>query len=166
MSYRVLVLPQIQRMTPRVLRKIRDLVAGGATIVGPKPVSSPSLEGYPGADDQVRALADEVWGDLDGVMRNRRYFGKGVVIWGPLAMSLSFPKDFEFAGPLDADVAWIHRRAKDANIYFVANRTDRQIDGDARFAVVDREPELWHPDTGFTEPAEYSIESLRTTVRL
>ena len=36
MSYRVLVLPEIDRMTPRVMRKIRELVAGGATVVGPE----------------------------------------------------------------------------------------------------------------------------------
>ena len=45
-------------MTPQVLRKIRDLVAGGATMSGPKPVASPSLEDYPDADAEVRALAD------------------------------------------------------------------------------------------------------------
>ena len=34
MSYRVLVLPVTDRMTPRVLRKVRELVMGGATVVG------------------------------------------------------------------------------------------------------------------------------------
>ena len=36
MSYRVLVLPEIDRMTVPVLQRIRDLVAGGATVVGPR----------------------------------------------------------------------------------------------------------------------------------
>src|SRR6185436_4574016 len=99
MSYRVLVLPQIDQMTPAVLRKIRELVAGGATVVGPKAIRSPSLAGYPGADEEVRALAADIWGDLDGVMRNKRYFQKGMVIWGlPLAdvlSSMRVTKDFE-----------------------------------------------------------------------
>ena len=67
MSYRVLVLPEdVDRLTPPVLRKIRDLVADGATVVAPRPKSSPSLTGYPAADDEVRAIANEVWGAIDG----------------------------------------------------------------------------------------------------
>ena len=47
MSYRVLVLPQTDRMRPELLRKIRELVLGGAVILGPKPEASPSLQNYP-----------------------------------------------------------------------------------------------------------------------
>jgi len=114
MSYRVLVLPQIDRMTPPVLKKIRELAAGGATVVGPKAVKSPSLAGYPDADGELQSLAADVWGDLDGVSRNQRFYGKGRVVWGlPLAdvlASLQLPKDFESSRALDADLPWIHRR--------------------------------------------------------
>ena len=84
MSYRVLVLPpNIDRIRPELLRKIRELVAGGVTLVGPKPTGSPSLQGgYSNADLEVQALAHEVWGDLDGAQRNRHYYGKGLVAWG------------------------------------------------------------------------------------
>ncbi len=170
MSYRVLVLPQIDRMTLPVLRKIRDLVAAGATIVGPKPVKSPSLVGYPNVDAEVQSLASEVWGDLDGIMRNRHYSGKGQVIWGlPLAnvmTSLPLPKDVECSRVLDAEFPWIHRRAGENDIYFFVNRTDRSQDIDARFRVAGKEAELWHPDTGLNEPATYTIADGRTTVPL
>ena len=45
MSYRILVLPQTDRMRPELLEKIRELVLGGVTLIGPKPVKSPSLQG-------------------------------------------------------------------------------------------------------------------------
>jgi hypothetical protein len=100
-------------------------------------------------------------------MRNRRYYGKGTVIWGlPLTAALTIPKDFDSAGPLDSDLSWIHRRTKDADFYFIANHTDRPFDGQARFRTTGREAELWHPDTGATEPAAYSIDADRTTVPL
>jgi (4-O-methyl)-D-glucuronate---lignin esterase len=191
MSYRILVLPQSDSMRPELLRKIRDLVAGGLTVVGPKPTHSPSLEGYPNADAEVQAVADEIWGDLDGKQRNRRFYGKGLVVWGlPLeqvvaepdpqlinpitdelpqqfaAASLDLPKDAEFAGPLDASIVWIHRRTRDADYYFVANRRDAAQDIEARFRVAGKEAELWHPDTGEVEPASYAIENNRTTVPL
>ena len=78
MSYRVLVLPEIDRMTLPVIKKIHDLVMGGATIVGQKPVRSPSLADYPKVDDEVQSLAAELWGDLDGVTRNRHFVGKRI----------------------------------------------------------------------------------------
>ena len=37
MSYRLLVLPQATTMTPALLRKIKELVEAGATVVGPRP---------------------------------------------------------------------------------------------------------------------------------
>ncbi|MCX6926226.1 MAG: glycosyl hydrolase, partial [Verrucomicrobia bacterium] len=62
MSYRVLVLPEVPTMTPALLRKIRELVKAGATILGPPPVKSPSLSGYPQCDAEVKKLAAEMWG--------------------------------------------------------------------------------------------------------
>jgi len=75
-------------------------------------------------------------------------------------------KDLDYGGPLDADINWIHRRTADADIYFVANHTDAPADISARFRVSGKEAELWHPDTGATEPAEYSITGDLTTVPL
>ena len=63
MSYRMLVLPQVETMTPRLLRKIRELVEAGATVLGAPPAKSPSLQDYPKCDEEVKALAGELWGD-------------------------------------------------------------------------------------------------------
>ena len=170
MSYRVLVLPQTDRMRPELLRKLRELVAGGATVVGPKPLRSPSLAVYPEADAAVQALAAELWGDLDGVSRTTRRYGKGTVIWGlpldQIMTSMGIPKDFEWERGLDADVAWLHRRSGDIDIYYVANLTDRAQAFDARFRARGKEAELWHPDTGEIEPAGYNSAEDRTIVPL
>ncbi|SPE37413.1 Glycoside hydrolase family 2 sugar binding (fragment) [Candidatus Sulfopaludibacter sp. SbA6] len=170
MSYRVLVLPEIDRMTLPVLRKIRALVAGGATVVGPRPVEAPGLTGYPNADREVREIAADVWGDLDGISRTAHLYGKGKVIWGqPLPAILTaehIDKDFESSSALDSNMSWIHRQAGDTDIYFVANRSDGAQNTEARFRVSGREAELWHPDTGKIEPAGYTIANGRTTVPL
>jgi hypothetical protein len=170
MSYRVLILPESRQMTPAVAAKIKQLVAGGAIIVGPRPLGSPSLAGFPECDVQVRALANDVWGDLDGVMRNKRSYGKGAVFWGfPLDQvirEINLPKDFEYSRALDSDVDWIHRRDGGLDLYFVVNHTDQAQDLEARFRVAGKEAELWHPDTGAVEPAGYSIADGLTTVPL
>ncbi|HJZ81271.1 MAG TPA: glycosyl hydrolase [Pyrinomonadaceae bacterium] len=170
MSYRVLALPETDRMTVPVLRKLRELVASGATVVGPRPVKSPSLAGYPESDREVQTIAGELWGDLDGISRTKHSYGKGLVVWGlPLAevlAGLKTPKDVECSRDLDASVPWIHRRAGDVDIYFVVNRSDRPQELEVRFRVSGKEPELWHADTGVIEPADYNSADGRTTVPL
>ncbi|MBI5817597.1 MAG: hypothetical protein HZA88_01290 [Verrucomicrobia bacterium] len=93
MSYRMLVLPQVETMTPKLLRKIRDLVKAGATVLGAPPKRSPSLENYPKCDEEVKALARAIWGEVGvtasagaeppkgGTPTTDRRFGKGRVIW-------------------------------------------------------------------------------------
>ncbi len=170
MSYRVLVLPLTDRMRPELLRKIRELVHGGAIILGPKPTRSPSLDRYPAADAEVRALAADLWGDLDGVSRTIRHVGKGRVVWGwspaETLAAAKITKDFDYARGLDAEIAWLHRRTPDADFYYVANTTDRARDFDARFRVAGRDVELWHPDTGAITPADYTLTDDRTIVPL
>lgn len=171
MSYRVLVLPETDRMTPRVAEKIRELASAGAVVVGPKPSRSPSLSGQPAADEKVAAVAAEVWGDLDGTTRTRRSFGKGRVIWGESLEQVlsgeSVAPDVTFAGPGEDDTpVWIHRRAGDTEIYFVANITEEKKTVRADFRVSGKAPEFWHPDTGTMAPAEYTIAAGRTEVPL
>ena len=170
MSYRVLVLPQIDTMTLPLLRKIRDLVSGGATVVGPPPRKAPGLSGHPENDRDVQALASDLWGDLDGISRTRRVYGKGRVVWGqPLSAVLDLlraPPDFESSGSLDSAVTWTHRRAGLADIYFVANPGTGPVDLTARFRVGGKEAEIWRPDSGAIEPADYAVVDGRITVPL
>jgi len=109
-------------------------------------------------------------GDLDGVSRTKRSYGKGTVVWGlapaDVLASLRISKDVEFSHGLDANVSWLHRRAGDADIYFIANRTDRKQEIHTRFRVSGKEAELWHADTGEIEPAEFSSADGHTTVPL
>jgi hypothetical protein len=92
------------------------------------------------------------------------------VVWGrPLdetLASLGIAKDFEYGRGLDAELAWIHRRAGDIDIYYVANLTDRAQELAARFRVVGREAEIWRPDTGEIEPAGHASEKDGTVVPL
>lgn len=82
-SYRLMVLSRAERMTLATLRKIRDLVKAGATVVGAPPESSPSLSGYPGCDAEVKALAQELWGSLEiPAAVTKRAYGKGALYWG------------------------------------------------------------------------------------
>jgi len=163
MSYALLALPPTDAMTPEVARKIRDLVADGACVVGPRPTRSPSLSDYPDCDAQVRRIGDEVWGDCDGKAVSVHAFGKGRVVWGqPLGDVLSgmgVGPDFTCTAEPGAELLYIHRTAGDADIYFVSNQTPASQAVTCSFRVAGKQPELWRPDTGAIEQAAVFTEA-------
>jgi hypothetical protein len=59
-SYRLLVLPRSETMTPALLRKIKSLVDDGALVMGYLPKRSPSLENQPQSDQEVARLSKEL----------------------------------------------------------------------------------------------------------
>jgi hypothetical protein len=170
MSYSVLVLPNSEMMTIPVLQKLRELVRNGATVLGRKPLRTPGLSGYPASEERLKQLVDDLWGDLDGISRTHRPLGKGQVVWGmPLTSLLELlkvPKDVEYSKPLDAEISWIHRRSGDMDIYFIVNRTDRELRTDVRFRVAGKVAEIWDPVTGHTNLVSYSSETKTTIVPL
>ena len=148
MRYRVLVLPDTDRMTLPVLEKIQSLVRHGATVYGPKPAKSPSLSDR---DESVPALAAEIWGDCDGVKVTSHHYGQGRVLSGEaIAGALPSAPDFSAAQPA---MKFIHRRAGDAEIYFVSNQRKGARTVECAFRVSGKAPEFWDPDSGRTEMA-------------
>jgi hypothetical protein len=160
MSYGVLALdPNSRHMSLAVLRKIRDLVEGGAAVVGPKPVDSPSL-----ADDQAefRSLADRLWGPGIG---KGKVFGGGTMAEALAALRVA--PDLEYTKPQpDTKLSFVHRALPDGDAYWVSNTLDRAQTLEASFRVKGRAPELWHADTGAVEPASYLMANGRTIVPL
>lgn len=141
-------------MSPEVLKKISELIRNGATVIGAPPEVSAELKGYPGCDEQVRELATEIWGDLDGKNRTERKFGKGRIIWGKTAREVlladGIQPDFSYtkqnSEPEKFD--YIHRTSGESEIYFVVNRTGRTETERFTFRVVGKQPEIWSPVTG------------------
>jgi len=169
MTYSVLVLPQTSEMTLHALKKIEQLISGGATVIGPKPIAASGLSGYPQVDADLHELASNIWGDLDGVSRTVRTYGKGKIVWGQsvkqVLKALNVNPDLSLNGTTD-EVSWIHRKDGETDIYFVVNRTDSPLNLSARFRIGGRKPELWYPDSGSVQPAAYQINDSLTNVPL
>jgi hypothetical protein len=171
MTYRAVVLPDyVDRVTLPVLEKLRDLVSAGAIVIAPRPTGSPSLSDQ-AREPEFRSIVTEVWGPVDGMGSTEHHYGKGKIYWGkPVEEFLAGEKatpDFAYNHPgFDSELVWIHRRDGDQDIYFVGNQKERAEDVRTSFRVEGKEPELWHPDTGAIEPAEYQMENGRTQVPL
>ena len=172
-NYAALILPPDDaNMTPQMLQRIRELVRAGATVVGPRPQHSPSLADFPKCDAQVKKLADELWGKCDGTSVLENTDGKGRIVWGKSLADVfaaqNLKPDFEFTRRgRQPQLAYAHRVAGEADIYFVSNQRRQFDSAECTFRVSGKIPELWHPDTGVIEPAPvWSAQDGRTTVRL
>ena len=157
-EYRVLLLPNLSTMRPEVLKKVGELAAAGATVLGPRPQQSPSLRDIGEGDQTVRKLAEELW--------NGRVFSG--VSFEELFQRIGLPPDFEWrAAAPDAEVLYVHRRVGEAEVYFLSNQKNRFEDVTATFRVPDRAPELLDPATGaMTRPGVFRSEGGRMTVPL
>lgn len=172
-SYALLVLPDSDRMTPESAAKIRKLVKAGATVLGQKPLRSPSLSGYPTCDEKVRSIGDEVWGHCDGKTVTQHAFGKGRVFCG-----LTLKETFDAMGLLpdfsytcvgaQANIRFIHRRSDDGtDIYFLSNQSPGPSDIVASFRVTGKQPELWDAVTGhIADVATFRQEGGKTQLPL
>lgn len=159
MSYRLLVLPDREAVSPAVLRRVGELVAAGATVLGRRPDRSNSLTGYPDCDREVREQAARIWGACDGDKVKTAVHGKGRVFWNvPLneaLMEMGIKPDFTVENFTNDDrsIDHIHRATADQDIYFVSNSSlDRRL-VQCRFrAGGGRVPEFWHPEDGRVVP--------------
>jgi hypothetical protein len=185
-TYRLVVMPRTETMTPALLAKLKELVGDGAIVVGLPPAQSPSLTDYPACDSEVRRIAAELWGDAAAPETwpetlQTRAFGKGRIIYGKELdtqadnlypryeltagiLSGITPPDFDCAG----EVRYTHRTtAQGEDIYFVSSRTDVVQTVTAAFRVADRSPELWNPLTGEMRPLpEYQRQDGCTRIPL
>lgn len=146
-EYSILVLPNTDAMSERMIRRVGELVDAGARVVAQKrPTRSIGLTewnaGGAGAPrtPSYQSLVDSVW-------------AKGVLEC-PVADALShlgIAPDFTSTRQ---DSVYIHRRGRDADWYFVACNNETPVSFEASFRVGGRRPEIWDAVTGGMRPAD------------
>jgi len=182
-SYRLLVIPAVETMTPELLDKIESLVKEGAVIVENPPLKSPSLVNYPECDQQIASKAVLMWGNSTAPVEiSEIQFEKGKIYWGGALSNIKLPElypnydvtaeilkkmgvqqDFESTGP----IRYTHRSTENREIYFVSNKTNERVKALCTFRVGEGIPELWDPLSGETRSlAEFTIENNRMNIPL
>jgi hypothetical protein len=140
-SYRLLALPDRTVISLPVLRKLKEFVDAGATVIGTRPATASGLADFPKSDDEVKQFADNLW-------------GRGRIVSGQTAREalkrLDVKPDFESESPDGAkpEINFIHRRDGDMEIYFIANRSTNAAALNCAFRVPDKAPELWDAVSG------------------
>jgi hypothetical protein len=77
---------------------------------------------------------------------------------------LELNKDVEIENS-DNSIAWTHRKAGDADIYFIANQKNKEQPASISFRVNGKRPEVWDAVTGLTiTPTSWEIANGRVAV--
>lgn len=156
MKYHLLVLPDVEEMTPGILKKVKYLVENGASVVGKPPVRAPGLSGYPESDSEVKKLVGDLWGMNSG---SGGAVGNGRVVAdkspAQVLADMGIKPDFTSSRKINR----IHRNLDDVEVYFVANPDQQSADAVCTFRVTGMKPEVWDPETGRIESVTVFEES-------
>ncbi|MDR3229069.1 MAG: hypothetical protein LBT53_06635, partial [Puniceicoccales bacterium] len=138
-SYAALVLPNSDRITLKLLKKIDELINAGGTVIGyKKPIGTFGLGNYPNGDKEVAALADKIWPS---------------VIVGKTPETVLGEKSIKPTFTADKKVNWIYRTTGDKDIFFIANPASAELLLTADFRTQGGAPELYYPESGKTVAA-------------
>lgn len=149
MEYAVLVLPDQKTMRPELLECIGKLVRDGLTVTGPAPEQSPSLQGFPECDRRVKEMAARLWNSEADLS----FYGHGRVYSEGTPLQKIFD-DLGIKPDLDLEDGeemplFIHRQTSEAQIYFLANSSEKTISISPVFRVSSSlKPQLWNPVNG------------------
>jgi len=163
--YRLLVLPESDRMALDAAKKLHELVDAGGVILGPKPSAREGLQGGEAADKEFARLVGELWGDGS---RQDRSVGKGRVLSGmtvdaALALLNVKPDLAWITGSKDPKIFWHHRTDGRREVYFLANGGTDTFRATISFRTAGRAPEIWDPQTGgIRRPAVFRVVDGRT----
>ena len=144
-SYQVLALPNHRVLSLKALRKIKELVENGATVVGEKPLTTASLVGGAEAEKEREEIVTEIWDKIKPISAKEALKAKGILA------------DCEFINkPEGKIVDYIHRRfdshslrdVENVDYYFISNQNKETIQLKVAFRVTGKQPELWNPVTG------------------
>ncbi len=164
-KYAFIDIPKGDTLLPAVVEKIKKLVDEGAFLVSPKPKASPSLQDYPNADNKIKAIAAEVWGN--GTDHN---YGKG---WVTNSVANAIEKCHLTADCIIEKaeavkhIKYAHRQKDNTHIFYIANTDTKPENVTLSFRVTGLQPEIWQAEDGsITLAPVWKEEGGRTHVQL
>ncbi len=150
-DFSIVVLPGIERIPPATLAKLAEFAKSGGSLIATRRL--PSLgPGFLHQDTERAEVARQV----EDLFKKPSAAGHFVADEGkPLEDELTrlYPPDVAFS-PRLRDVGFIRRHTDTAEIYFIANTSNRRFEGTATFRIKGKNAEWWNLFTGEVTPAE------------
>jgi hypothetical protein len=135
-THKILIVPNAERIPLATLQKISEYAAKGGKVLftGRLPSMAPGLR-EEGETPAIRELAAKFQPTDEAKLGD--------------ALHLALPADFT----LPPEVGVVHRKLPFADIYFLANTSNRAVKGTAAFRIQGKLPAWWDPFTGKTAKA-------------
>lgn len=144
-EYSLLVLPEREDVEPAVLEQVEALLRAGAKVSGRRPRRASGWDPEGKRDAQVREIAARLWGPCEANPQRRTAVGRGMLYCGATEREIlqesGVAADFVYRG--SGSIDYTHRRAGDADLYFLHNRSEEEAKGTAEFRVAGKQAELW-----------------------
>lgn len=143
-SFKVLALSDEETINPEVLKKLRELAAQGAVIIGPKPNGAPGLN-----KDDIAAEIENTW-QVAGASKPEYGNGK---IWSGVTpqqalQHLEVKPVFTYNGIENMPLDFIHYAKSGTDFFLLRNTTGEKTVKTCSFRVADKAAEIWDPVTG------------------
>ncbi len=150
-KYRAVVLPDVEHIPLDTLRKLDEFARGGGIVIATrrKPEVAP---GFLATDEEKNLVRDISRRMFAGSSTPPAHFVEDDKQLGDRLTRLLQP-DVAIK-PSFAEFGLLHRKMGDAEIYFVANTSNRRQSMKATFRVEGMQPELWDPFTGRVSSVE------------
>ncbi|MFJ5956368.1 glycosyl hydrolase [Paenarthrobacter sp. NPDC092416] len=161
-TYRLLYLGgSSRRMTLAAVRRVAELLDGGATVAGWRPESSPSQSDDP---SEWATAVENLWLGRSGLLDLT-----GVASANGVATALAMAgvePDWSLLASDGAKLPVIHRRLEDAELYFISNQRQRPEKVSASFRGEATSAEIWDPVQVVRSDVSVRAEAGRTAVDL
>jgi hypothetical protein len=165
LRYKVVVLAGVERIPLATMQKIEEFTRGGGIVVATRrlPDRAPGYKASEQDTQAVRAIAQRLFQgpEAPGV------FVEKESQFGPTLVKAKRLMPDVMIMPASPEIGFVHRHASDAEVYFLANTSNRRQNVKAAFRVGGMQAEQWDPMTGQVSSADV-VEKLpdATTVAL
>src|SRR5262249_7286284 len=148
--YRVVVLPGVERIPLDTLRKLEEVARNGGILIATRhiPDAAPGLLSSEEEQNQIRTLSRSLF---QGASPSARFVqNENTELPGVLNRLLR--PDVRLS-PETPGIGFVHRRTRDAEIYFLANTSNLRQTVTATFRIKGMNAQWWDPFSGRTSPA-------------
>ena len=162
-EHRVVVLPGIERMPLESLKKLEAFVKTGGILIATRrlPAIDPGFKTTAAEQNEFKAIVARLF---RGTNSNARFVENEDDL-GAALKSLLLPD--AFVSPSAKDFGFVHRKTQDADIYFVANTSNRKSSTEITFRTSGSRIEVWDAMNGRTVAANVEKRtSDSTTIKL
>ena len=144
--YPVLVMPHVERLSPKTMKAISAYVSNGGKViaVGSTPSKAPGFKDAAAISAEVSRLSHAIFANAEKAQMIAKDEDLGVALKRVIAADLQL-SDGAF------DVGFLHRKLNDADIYFVANTSNHKIKSVATFGGARRYISSWDAFAGDTD---------------